>query len=487
MNKIYSLMILLSAVSLTTLAQPTVAPAARSCNANGCATNSTIDVCPPIGSTVISAHTGGAYSSGNNGNHLGVGAKWRFRNMATVGSTTVNAEITIDAIYNATLDNMDDDNALDENNTSINGYFAPRIGPDANLNGSNRRGYVQFTMSFYRNSAGVNNNTNADFANSVGLNNINLVHYDVDGNAANNTNSGTSGSWFRETGVARQISQYNPVIVGDASTELASYTYADGGFNWAGFAGSVCEREGISKCAQITSSFSYNGSLTSITFRLGYDYNAGSNGGRPIRQYGTRIGCFNFPQQMTLPVKLLGFGGTYINNQTLLNWETENEVNFDHYEVERSTNGKDFIAMNSVLAKTGTAKPKYQYTDDLATVNENIFYYRLRMVDIDGKYNYSNVIMVRRDQKSMIGVLLSPNPITSSAPLTVRVSSGSRKNVEIRVIDGLGKLILKQQNQLSEGINSIAVSQLNRLQPGIYTIQVVGEEEVLSSKLSVIR
>src|SRR5689334_19430984 len=106
MYKIYSLLVLLCAVSITTLAQPTLPPAAKSCNANGCMTNSTIDVCPPLGSTVISAHSGGVYSSGNNSNHLGVGAKWRFRNMASVGGVAVNAEITIDAISNATLENI---------------------------------------------------------------------------------------------------------------------------------------------------------------------------------------------------------------------------------------------------------------------------------------------------------------------------------------------------------------------------------------------
>lgn len=486
MKQIYSLMILLCAV-LTGMAQPTLPPAPRSCNGSTCTTNSSIDVCPAGGSTVISSHTGGVYNRGNSSNHLGKGAIWRFRNMAIVGETVVNAEITIDDLSNAELDDIDDDDAVDENNKSIASFFAPRIGPSSTLSGSNKRGYVQFTMAFYKNATGRNNNTDADFANSVGLSNINYVHYDIDGNNANNVSSGTAGSWFRETGNARRISANNPIIVADASTELVSYNYTDGGYTWAGFAGTICDRDGVTRCAQVASSFSYNGSLPSITFRMGYDYNPGGNIGKPIRQYGSRIGCFNFPQQITLPVKLLGFSGSYQNNQTLLNWETENEVNFDHYEIERSLNGKDFIVVNSVLSKQGTSKPKYQVTDDLSVNPENIFYYRLRMVDIDGKYSYSNVIMVRRDQRSMTGILLSPNPISSGSPLTIRLSSGSRKSIEIRVIDGAGKLVLKQQNQVSDGINSIGINYQNRLQPGIYTIQVLGDEEILSSKLSVIR
>ncbi|MEO8404653.1 MAG: T9SS type A sorting domain-containing protein [Chitinophagaceae bacterium] len=486
MNKFYLMLIAISA-QLTVMGQPTQPPAPVACNATSCTTNSTIDVCPPIGSTVVSSHQGGVYNRSNNADHLGVNAVWRYRNMAVVNNVTINAEITIDAISNATLDAFDDDAAVDQNNNSIAGFFAPRIGADQTLNGTDRRGYVQFTMRFFRNSTGTNNNTDADFANSVSLVGINYVHYDIDGNDANNVTTGSAGSWFRETGVAKRISAANPLVIADAQTNLVSYTYTDPvATTWTGFAGSACERDGVSRCSQVASSFSYNGSLPAITFRMGYDYNAGGNIGRPIRQYGSRIGCFNFPSPITLPVKLLSFSGSYNNNKTLLNWETENEVNFDHYEIERGGNGRDFIIVGSVPAQKNGNRKTYQYSDDLSANNENVLYYRLRMVDIDGKYSYSNVIMIRRDQTTMSGILISPNPAISSGPVTIRLNTGSRRNVEIRVIDMTGKLILKQQNQLSEGINSISINNQNRLQPGVYTIQVTGEEEILSSKLSVI-
>ncbi len=79
--------------------------------------------------------------------------------MATVGTVTVNVEVTVDAISNATLDNIDDDAAVDQAGVSIINFFAPRISPDQNLNGTDRRGYVQFSMKFYKNSTGTNNNT----------------------------------------------------------------------------------------------------------------------------------------------------------------------------------------------------------------------------------------------------------------------------------------------------------------------------------------
>lgn len=487
MKKFYSLLLLLSA-AVAAKAQPTLPAAPAAGNSNSCTTNSQIDVCPIGGSTVISSHQGGVYNRGNDDDHEGEGAVWRFRNMAVVNGVTINAEITIDDISNARLENIDDDGARDQANTSIASFFAPRISPDQNLSGSDRRGYVQFTMSFFRNSSGHNNNTNADFTNPVNLTNINYVHYDIDGNNANNVNTGTPGSWFRETGHAKRITASNPIVLADAQTELVPYNYTEpASVSWTGYAGSIYDRDGVTRCSQLASSFSYNGAFPSITFRMGYDYNRGGNIGRPVRQYGSRLGCFNFPQQITLPVKLLGFSGSYRSNQTVLNWETENEVNFDHYEIERGISSKDFTVINSVIAKTGTAKPKYQFADDLSVVNENVLYYRLKMVDIDGKYSYSNVIMIRRDQKNMTGMLLSPNPLVGSGPITLRLNTDSKKNAEIRVIDGAGRLVLRQQNQLNEGINSLSINNQNRLQPGIYTVQVVADDEILSSKLSVIR
>jgi hypothetical protein len=274
MKKIYSLLIILSA-ALAAKAQIPIPPAPVPGNTNNCTTNPNIDVCPPSITTVVGTHKNGVYNRGNNANHLGVNAVWRYRNMATVGLVSVNVEVTIDTISNAVLDNIDDDAALDQAGLSIVNFFAPRIGPDQNLNGTDRRGYVQFTMKFYKNSTGINNNTEADFSTSVSLANLNYVHYDIDGGNAGNVNTGTAGSWFRETGLAQRVSPTNPVVLTNAVTELAGYGYTDAAANWTGFAGTIYERSGVSRCAQVASSFSYADSQPGITVRMGYDYNAG--------------------------------------------------------------------------------------------------------------------------------------------------------------------------------------------------------------------
>jgi hypothetical protein len=482
--------ILIVGISLLTstvaLAQPTVPPNPVSCNANNCTTNAAIDVCPINGNTVVSNFQNGTVFVNNGNSGRAPGSVWRFRNIATVTGQTVNATITINTVFQAVLDDVDDDAAVDQGNASITTYFAPRIGPDQNLNQNDRRGYVQFTAAFFRNATGVNNNTNADFATVVSLTNINYVHYDIDGNSESAANP--ANAWFREVGVAQRVSPTNPIVVANNITDLALYNYADGGFNWSGFAGSVCERDGVSRCAEVAASYSYNGAQSSITFRMGYDFNADGNGynvGNGVRQYGSRFGCFNFPQQSPLPVKLYSFNGVYRNMSTLLNWATDNEVNFEKFEVERSVNGTDYAVIGVRMAKSTGSRANYELTDDLSSVNGSVFYYRLRMIDFDGKFTYSQVVLIRKDSKTVSGVVINPNPVINGIA-TVKMTSARKGSVELRVVDQSGRVVLKQVQNIYEGNNAITLT-LQQLQSGIYTLQVVDADAVLATKFSVIR
>jgi hypothetical protein len=128
-------------------------------------------------------------------------------------------------------------------------------------------------------------------------------------------------------------------------------------------------------------------------------------------------------QQSTLPVRLISFTGNYRDQSTNLNWETENQENFDHFEIERGTNGAQFTAIGSKAALAGnTSRLGYSYSDDLGNVNGSVFYYRLKIVDKDGQFKYSNVIMIRKESKSINGVAINPNPVVGGLA-TVRFTS----------------------------------------------------------------
>ncbi len=488
--KHFSLSIIAGLLSVAASAQFTAISTAPKACLGTCTTSSTIDVCPANGSTVVSIFQNGSHISGT-GNSAGTtaGSQWRYRNVAVIDGQTVNAIVTVDEIYHAVLDNIDDDAAVDQNNNSIGSYFAPRIGPDQNLRNTSRQGYVQFTVAFFKNSTGTNSGNNtADFAVSVSLTDMNYVHYDIDGNAENSNNA--NAAWFRETGVAKRITTTNPSVLANASTELVPYTYnASSGADWTGFGGSVCERDGVSRCSEVIASFKYTGAQPSITFRMGYDFKADNNGynvGSPVRQYGSRLGCFFFPQQTTLPLRLLSFNGAYRNGIATLNWTTDNETNFSKFDIERSTDGTRFSVIGTKYATgSASARANYELLDDLNAESASVFYYRLKMIDADGKFTYSQIVVLRKENKGIMGVILSPNPVVNGFA-TVRMTAAQRGSVELRVVDQAGRVVVRQAQQVYEGNNSITL-QVQHLQSGIYTLQILDGEALLASKFSVVR
>lgn len=416
------------------------------------------------------------------------GAQWMFYDVATDNSTStplqVNAIITVENTFNATLVDFDDDNATDQNGNTIPDLFAPTIKSNSTLGNTDKSGYVQFRITFYKNiKAGAGYKWDIqNYTETIQLTGLNYVHYDIDGIS--------SGSYqLRETGVVKEITNSNPVITVNANSELNAYNYTGDGSNWKGFMGSVCNRDNTSKCAEVVAAFKFNGALSSVVFRMGYNYDQLSgNGlnGTVDRLYASTFGCFSFPQPIILPVRLLSFSGSYNGNDALLNWETEAEVNFSHYEIERSSNGSDFNFTGKVAAQAGASRKQYNYSDNIGT-SGNIFYYRLKMVDLDGKFKYSNAIVIRRDAKSINGISISPNPVIGSGNATLRLSSGKTGKADIRIIDMAGKIVLQQQCRLSQGINSISINNTNRLQSGIYTIQVLNNEETMSARISILK
>jgi Secretion system C-terminal sorting domain len=470
--------LLLCVFVFNTLAQPPQPSAPLTCNTSNC-TAAVSETCTGA-STIVTNFTNGFLRSGSPASVPGTpggGAKaaavYSFYNVATITGVQINATITIDAELNCDMTgaefNMDDDGATDQSGASIASFFAPRITAANNLTTSDARGYVQFTIRFFTENGTAGEQWPADYTNvppSGGLSGLNYIHYDIDGSTVG------SGGWFRETGVVQDVT--GSVINGDASTELKSYTYTDGG-NWKGFAGSVCERTGVSRCAQVAAAASYATPQTSITFRMGYDYNyTNSNfNSRPTRQYGSRFGCFSFPQLVPLPVKLISFTGVYKNNNTLLDWVAENQINFAGYDVERSING---ILFESIAHKNkttnGLGQEEYKYTDDLSIINTDIAYYRLKMMDIDGRFSYSNIITIKKSERDMKGVTISPNPVTGTDYATVKIPSTANSNAIIRIIDMSGRVMQQQQTRLIVGTNNITISSLNKLQAGVYVLQV---------------
>lgn len=466
----------LTVTVLVTIPQP-ANPAAG--NASNCTTNASITTCPAGSSGVQTNFANGVYNRGNSADHLGAGAIWRFTNITNVSGTQINAEVKIDAISNAILENsgsgtntsntarIEDDAALNQSNASIASYFAPRITPNASGNGS-VRGYVQFTIAFFTNTSG-------GFSNAQNLADLNFVHLDIDGN-------GNSSAWFRETGVALSYAPSNPTVIANAGTELSSYSYNDNsitpGGAWSGFAGSVFERDGVSTCAQVAVAYRYTGNRNSVTFRMGYDYKGTGNPGTTARQYGATFGCFNFPSEIPLPVKLVSFSGNLENNVSRLRWETSMEESLSGYTVQRSYDGSNFSDI-STLPAFGRAHV-YNYNDEAADQNADKIYYRLKIVDIDNSLTYSGIVLLKRSLTQGT-VVVMPNPF--SKELRFSITSTSTENITYTLLNSEGKQLRKTSQKLNRGSNVFYINDLGSIQTGIYFLQIQLNDEIKTIKL----
>jgi glucose/arabinose dehydrogenase len=190
----------------------------------------------------------------------------------------------------------------------------------------------------------------------------------------------------------------------------------------------------------------------------------------------TSFSSFYFASSnFTLPLDLLSFTGQLqTNNTVLLNWKTENEINTSHFVIERSIDGSRFIAIGNVTANGRTNIPgsfSYSYTDnDAVYQSSQKLWYRLKMVDIDGTYKYSNIVYITLP--FITGkIAISPNPVVSE--VKVMLSSPEQGRIQWKLMDNVGRVILKGSEQVTKGSNNFSIN-VNRLPAGTYYLSVDG-------------
>jgi hypothetical protein len=134
-------------------------------------------------------------------------------------------------------------------------------------------------------------------------------------------------------------------------------------------------------------------------------------------------------------LKLLDFTLQKIDHTVQLSWITSDEINMDHFEIERSQNARDFVTIGSVLNKNLPSQNNYSFDDSHPL--KNISYYRLKMVSITGAVMYSRVIPVQFSSRN--GMTLYPTRWHAGMSLTV-VNTNNQK-LTIKFFTESGQLI----------------------------------------------
>lgn len=192
-------------------------------------------------------------------------------------------------------------------------------------------------------------------------------------------------------------------------------------------------------------------------------------------------GCLIAPKAgSSLPLTLLNFDAILKSEKVNLNWATTEHKNFSHFVLQRSTDGKNFKDVMTLMTDNSTTSSvnQYNYKDDVSQISTTVVYYRLQMVDLDSKYEYSPIRLVRLNASNMVQIQTFPNPVTSELRVTIP-ANWQEKTTTYEIYNSNGSLVNRTQIA-----RAVQVQQLNvqTLGSGNYIIRVTNGQEVSTSK-----
>jgi hypothetical protein len=169
-----------------------------------------------------------------------------------------------------------------------------------------------------------------------------------------------------------------------------------------------------------------------------------------------------------LPVTFGAFTATKSNSSVVLKWETLTEINNSGFAIERNTNGNTWEQIGFVHSATtdgnSTNDLNYQFTD--VNTSKGISQYRIKQIDINGNFKYSEIRAVRTDDQP-VKTTVFPNPSTDGK-VTVLYSDASHR--DITLFDMTGRAV-KQWRAYSN--NTL---QIENLVPGMYNLRSINIE-----------
>jgi photosystem II stability/assembly factor-like uncharacterized protein len=168
---------------------------------------------------------------------------------------------------------------------------------------------------------------------------------------------------------------------------------------------------------------------------------------------------------VALPVELTSFKGENQDTKNVLYWNTATETNLDVYSIEKSLNGKSFETIGTVTPSTPNSIEPQSYTFTDLKPASGLNYYRLKIIDLDTKFEYSKIITVFVDEKAS-AISLYPNPTSSFVEIK---GLADNETVNIRLIDALGRTMRFESITQSERVD------VSNFPNGTYFIEITTE------------
>jgi hypothetical protein len=188
---------------------------------------------------------------------------------------------------------------------------------------------------------------------------------------------------------------------------------------------------------------------------------------------------------VVLPLYLVQFTGKKETTGNLLEWITENELNLNGFEIERSSNSNNFTVIGTKnSAGSFGNRANYSFADITAPAGTS--YYRLKMIDHDGKFSYSNMVVISSTQGGDFTISnVVPNPFIEKIGVTITLNKAEA--LQLQLIDFSGRLCSTKNIEGKKGNNLIEINNLGKLAQGMYYIRVNTANASLQQKILKLR
>lgn len=259
--------------------------------------------------------------------------------------------------------------------------------------------------------------------------------------------------------------KFTPVQNGNATITVVGGSTFDAVLQ--AFTGTCGALTQFSTCVDATASagtetMNLTGLVLGTTYYLRvYDYSAGAGDNFTIAVSGT-----------ALPVTVSSFTGRTEGSVNILQWSTATETNNKGFELQRSADGRNFTSFATIATKAENGNSasalNYQYSDVRPLSGTN--YYRLKQIDKDGKFNYSDIVTLKSKATDIRISSVYPNP--SRNELNLVIASPTLEKATIVVTDLTGKVILQRATQLVAG-DTQELLNVQSLSAGTYMVKII--------------
>lgn len=214
------------------------------------------------------------------------------------------------------------------------------------------------------------------------------------------------------------------------------------------------------------------------------DFTIGAKSGSASSSVGQRLNSLWFKSfslapkiQGTLPLHLLHFQGNVNNSKASLQWTVGDNETGDFFELEKSLDGKEFSTAALVFTTTKAGSENYSFKESIQART----YYRLKMVNKDNSFSYSNIIILTPEGNADARkIQLLQNPVGSSLQFVYKASRNETSTISI--YNSTGIKLISQQVQTQQGSNTLQLQLDSKITSGYYLLEVVSGESRLISK-----